>query len=188
MKISAVSDRINRLSTLKKAAIVISGYTIAFLFAVLIVFIYTSLTSGPDRQTYGAMFEFGDTLLFLAAFGAVSTIPTALMLIFLRRNQFFWIIGTVIALSIASTGIIAIGLSALMRRGVALSAGLNLWAALEFPRAFVSPFLATAFGLCALIAPTARFRWLLFTAVCIEAMISTYGFFHWFGPLLLQRR
>ena len=188
MKIPAVWDRINRLSTFTKAAIVIGGYATAFLFALFVVFLYMNATSGPDRQASAGMYDFGDMLLFLAIFGTVSTIPTALMLIFLRRNQIFWIMSSVIALSIASTGITAIALSTLMRRGVALSEGLKMWAALEFPRAFVSPFLATAFGLSALIAPTARFRWLLLVAAFIEMIGSIYGFFHWFGPLLLQRR
>jgi hypothetical protein len=50
----------------------------------------------------------------------------------------------------------------------------------------VSPFLAAAFGLSALVAPEARLRWWLFGAASAEGLSSIYGFFHWFAPLFVR--
>ena len=50
-----------------KAGLVAIGYVAALAVALLVVGMYVARTSGPDRQSYGAMFAFGDSLLFLAA-------------------------------------------------------------------------------------------------------------------------
>jgi hypothetical protein len=57
---------------------------------------------------------------------------------------------------------------------------------LAFPQIFLSPFLAAAFSLSALVAPEARFRWYLFGAASMEGVSSIYGFFHWFAPLFFH--
>jgi hypothetical protein len=186
MQPSSVSDRIRALPALAKVGIVVGGYVAAILFAVCVVSIYISQTSGPDRQSYAAMFDFGDSLLFLAVFGVVSTIPTGLALVFLRQSRAFWVACSVTALAIASTALAAVAVTLLTTQTVALSASLNAWAGLAFPRIFVSPFLAASFGLSALVAPEARFRWFLFGAAGTEGVASVYGFFHWFAPLFFH--
>jgi hypothetical protein len=177
MYLSSVSDRMKALPALAKAGIVAGGYVAAILFAACVVSIYISRTSGPDRQSYAAMFDFGDSLLFLAVFAAVSTIPTGLALVFLRQSRAFWVACSVAALAIASTALAAVAVPLLTTQGVMISACLNAWAGLAFPRIFVSPFLAASFGLSALVAPEARFRWLLFGAAGIEGVSSVYASF-----------
>lgn len=86
------------------------------------------------------------------------------------------------ALLVASTSLATVAVNLLEIQKVALSASLNVWAMLAFPRIFVSPFFAASFGLSALVAPEARFRWYLFGAASIEGVTSVYGFFHWFAP------
>lgn len=55
-----------------KAGLVAIGYIAALAIAFLVTRIYIAATNGPDRQTYGAMFDFGDSLLFLGVFGLAS--------------------------------------------------------------------------------------------------------------------
>jgi hypothetical protein len=54
---------------LARVGLVAGGYAAAFAIAQLAVTLRIAATSGPDRQDYGAMYAFGDPLLFLAVFG-----------------------------------------------------------------------------------------------------------------------
>jgi hypothetical protein len=109
-----------------------------------------------------------------------------LALVFLRRWRAFWVACSIAALGIASTNLAAVVATLLTSQTVALGASLNTLAALAFPRIFVAPFLAASFGLSALFAPKASFRWSLFGAASIEGVGSVYGFFHWFAPLFFR--
>jgi hypothetical protein len=169
-----------------KAGIVGGSYVAAILLAFCAVSIYINQTRGPDRDASAGMYAFGDALLFVAVFGVVSTIPTGLALVFLRQSWRFWVACSIVALVVASTSFAAVAIIVLESQKVALSASLNAWAMFAFPRIFVSPFLAASFGLSALIAPEARFRWYLFSAATIEGVSSIYGFFHWFAPLFFH--
>jgi len=171
------------LTPVAKAGIVVGGYAAAFLFAVSVVWFYVSLTSGPDKDASSGMYACGDSLLFIAVFGIVSIIPTGLALFFLRQYRGFWLAYSVVALLVASTSLATVVITLLEAHKIALSESLNVWAMLAFPRLFLSPFIAASFGLSALVAPGAHFRWLLFGAASIEGVSSVYGFFHWFVPL-----
>jgi len=58
-------------------AAVLAAYAAAFSIACALVYAYAALTAGPDRQTYGAMYGFGDSLLFLALFASPRFLPPA---------------------------------------------------------------------------------------------------------------
>src|SRR5947208_11471265 len=88
-----------------KVASVLGGYVVAFLIASAVVAIYVAATNGADRQTYAAMYDFGDSLLFLAVFGAAAVPATAAALFFLRPYRPFWIALSVAALAIAITAV-----------------------------------------------------------------------------------
>jgi hypothetical protein len=90
-----------------KIGLVGIGYVGAFLVASAIVASYVASTSGPDRQNYGAMFAFGDDVLFLAVFGVASVPPTGAALFFLRPYRSFWRALSIAALAIAATGLAA---------------------------------------------------------------------------------
>jgi hypothetical protein len=179
-------NRIKALPALSKAGLVLAGYFAAMLMSCLAVAVYAILTSGADRDTYGAMFAFGDLFLFAAVFGAVSIFPTGLALYFLRQSRGFWIAAALVGLLVASTSLAEVVVTVLASGKAAVISSQSVWAMLAFPRIFLTPFFAAAFGLAALFAPEPRFRWFLLAAAAIEGISSVYGFFHWFAPMYVD--
>jgi hypothetical protein len=64
------------MKTAAKLGLVGAGYGAALVIASFVVAAYVAGTNGPDRETYGAMFAFGDTLLFLGVF-TLAAVPAA---------------------------------------------------------------------------------------------------------------
>ena len=81
---------------------------IALAVAFALVYVYVSATSGPDRLTYAAMYDFGDSLLFLAIFGVAALPPTGAALFFLRPYPSFWKMSSMGALAMAVTAVAAL--------------------------------------------------------------------------------
>ena len=167
------------LPALTKAGIVVGGYFAAFMLALGVVWIYIERTASPEREASAGMYGFGDLLLFIAVFGMVSAVPTMVTLVLLRRSRAFWIVISIVALALASTSIAEVAATVLAPQST------NLLAMLAFPRIFMSPFLAVAFGLAAWAAPGTRSRWCLLGAAAMEAASAVYGFLHWFMPLFV---
>src|SRR5258706_8120874 len=180
MQLASSLYRMQTLPAVAKAGIVVGGYVVAALLAFCVLSIYISQTSGPDRDASAGMFAFGDSLLFIAIFGIVSIIPTGMALVFLRQSRTFWLACSIAVLAVASTSLVVVAVTVLAPQST------SAWAMLAFPRIFLSPFLAAAFGLSALIAPEARFRWCLIGAASAEGLSSVYGFAHWFAPLFFH--
>src|SRR5262245_20088783 len=90
-----------------KAGIVVAGYVAAVAVAWLVVHIYIAATSGLDRQTYGGMYAFGDSLLFLGVAGVGAVPATGAALFFLRPHRGFWSILSIGGLATAGTAILA---------------------------------------------------------------------------------
>ena len=65
-------------------------------------------TSTPDRQTYAAMYAFGDSLLFLAVFGVAALVPTGAACFFLRPYPAFWRAITTAAIALTVTAAAAL--------------------------------------------------------------------------------
>jgi hypothetical protein len=59
-----------------KVAIVAGGYILALLMAFATVALHTAMTSESGAQPSGGMSAFGDSVLFVAVFGAVGLVPT----------------------------------------------------------------------------------------------------------------
>ena len=93
-----------------KAGIVVAGYVMAVAVAALVVRVYIAATSGPDRQTYGGMYAFGDNLLFLAVAVAAAIPATGAALFFLRPHRGVWKVLSIGGLATAATAILASGL------------------------------------------------------------------------------
>lgn len=184
MQMASLLNRMKALPAAAKVGIVVGGYVTAILLAFGVVSVYVHQTGGSDRTTYGAMYSFGDDLLFIAVFGVISIIPTGSALLFLRQSRSCWFALSLGALVVASTSLGAVVLTAMPSQ--TLSASFTVWSMVAFPRLFVSPFLAVAFGLSALIAPKSRSRWYLFGAASTEGLGSVFGFLHWFAPLFFQ--
>ena len=162
------------MRALAKLGLVGAGYVAAFAIAVAVVAAYIAATSGPDRQTYGAMFAFGDSILFVGVFGVASLAPTGAALFFLRPYRPFWQRLSVVALVVAAT---AVGASADY-----LAAALHVWSIFSVPRLLVTPVFTLFFFVAAVVAPTRGARLALFAATGLEAAIFLGLAILWFGP------
>jgi hypothetical protein len=158
---------------LTKVGLVAAGYVVASVVAFATVAIYVSATSGPDRHTYATMYDFGDSMLFLAAFGIAGMPPTGAALLFLRPHPLFWRVFSIGALVVAATAV------ASLFACIAPSAFGN-WSALAPLRVFLAPLLAALFFLSALFAPTRSFKRTFAIATATEATLFVFVFFTWF--------
>jgi len=164
-----------------KVGLVVAGYVVAFLVAFAVVAIHVAATSGPDRQVYGAMYGFGDDLLFLAVFGVAAVPPTAAALFFLRSYRSFWLVLSVVALAIATTGLVAL-IDYIAPRTADTGSILHTWSALAGLRILSAPLFVLAFLLAGLFAPNRSSRIALLVATATEAAVFAYVAFVWFHP------
>jgi hypothetical protein len=134
---------------LAKITLVGLGYIGALAIAFAAVSLYIACTNSPDRETYAAMFAFGDSLLFLAIFGVAAVLPTGAALFFLRPYRPFWRALSITAVVIATSGVAAFCVLLEMRRTDPNSVA-SVWPAL----AVVAPLFALAFLVSALFAPS----------------------------------
>src|SRR5581483_4601708 len=126
------------MKAITKISLVICGYVVAFAIAFTAMEIYTAMTSGPDRQTYGAMYSFGDSVLFLAIFAVAAVPGTALGLYFLRSYPAFWKVLSAIALCVAGTGVLAI-IAWFGGRLAGINSSLHMLAGFAVLRMFAAP-------------------------------------------------
>jgi hypothetical protein len=169
------------MNALSKVGLVVAGYVAAFLIALAVVAGYVAATKGPDRQTSGGMYAFGDSILFLAVFWVATLPATGVALFFLRSHRLFWIVLSVAALAVAATGPAAwIDYHA----GWTGKAGsiLQVCSFLALLRLLVSPLFALTFSLSVLFAPNRSARLAFIAAAGIEATICIYLVFTWFRP------
>jgi hypothetical protein len=168
-----------------KVGLVVAGYIVAFLIASAVVGIYVASTSGPDRQGYGGMYAFGDSLLFLAVFGVAAVPPTGAALFFPRSYRSFWLALSVAALVIAATGLAAF-IDYVAARTAEADSILHAWSALAVLRILVAPLFALAFFLSVLFAPNRSSRIALLVATVIEAAVFAYVAVIWLHPFRPQ--
>jgi hypothetical protein len=153
-----------------KVAIVGAGYLAALLLAAAAVALNVAWTSGADRQASSGMFAFGDSLLFLAAFGAASVPPTVAGLVFLRPQHSFWRVLAVAALVIAATGLAAFAVC-LAGQAAGASPALRSSSLVAVFRILIAPLAALAFLLSAAIAPLRGPRLALCGATLSEVVV-----------------
>jgi hypothetical protein len=165
-----------------KAGLVAIGFAAAFAIAVLVVRIYVAATSGPDRQTYGTMFAFGDSLLFLAVFGLAAVPATAAGLFFLRPRPTFWTALSIASLAVACTSL-AVLLTYAAPTAFASLSPLHSWFGLAPLRILAAPLFAIFFLLSGLLAPNSSARISLIAAATIEIAVFAYVAFIWSHPL-----
>jgi hypothetical protein len=164
-----------------KAGIVVGGYVAALATASAILAIYVAATSGPDREVYAGMFAFGDSLLFLAAFGVAAVPATGAALFFFRPYAPFWQALSAGALAVATTALAAL-FYYLAPQAAARVAVFRTWSALAPLRVLSAPLLASFFLLSALLAPNRSFKSALAVAGAIEAAVFVCVAFMWFHP------
>jgi hypothetical protein len=164
-----------------KAGLVALGYVAAVAVAWLVVRIYMAATSDIDRQTYGGMSAFGDSLVFLAAFGLAAVPATGAGLYFLRPRRAFWVTLSVASLAVAFTSLAA--LLAYIAPVPASGSVLRSWAQFFPLRILAAPLFALFFLLCGLFAPTRSARVSLYVAGAIETVVFVSVAFTWFYAL-----
>ncbi len=156
---------------LTKVGIVAAGYAGAFAIASAVVALYVAGTAGPDRQTYGAMFAFGDGLLFVAVFGIAATPVTGALLFFLRPYRRIWTAISTAALAIAM--VTFVGFVDHVAPRAFEGSSLHSWMALATLGILGAPLFAGLFFLSALFAPNRSARMSLLVAgtgeVCVFA-------------------
>jgi len=160
------------MGTPVKLAVVAAGYAGAFLAALAIVALYVAATSGPDRQAYGGMYAFGDSLLFLGVFGVAAVPATGAGLYFLRPYVAFWRVLAVGAVTIAVTGLAALWVC-VASRAAGASPALQSWSAFAVLRILVAPLVALAFLVSGAVAPRPA-RIALCGAMISEATVFIY--------------
>ena len=162
----------------RKISLVAAGYIGAFLIATLVVAVYVARTDGPDRQTYGAMYGFGDSLLFLAVFAVSAVLPTGAALYLLRPYRRFWVALSSMALAVASTGLASAVVYTVGRAATGTST-LGSLAGFATLRILVAPVCALGFALSGLLAPARAPRMALFAATFIDAAAFAYVAVTW---------
>lgn len=164
-----------------KAGLVAIGYIAAFAIALLVVSSYVAATSGPDRQSSSGMYAFGDSLLFLAAFGLAAVPATSAALFFLRPRRAFWVTLSVASLAVASTSLAAV-LIYVAPMAFDSRSLLHSWSAFATLRILVAPLFAIFFALSGLFAPNRSARISLMAGATIEMAGFAYVAFTWFRP------
>jgi hypothetical protein len=156
-----------------RAGLVAGGYVAAFAIAWLVVRMYIAATNVPDRQVYGAMYDFGDSLLFLGTLGLAAVPATGAALFFLRGSPAFWKVLSITALAIACTSVAAflIYLAPMMHSPKPVA---NSWSAFASLRILVAPLFALFFLLSWLFAPNRSARIALLAAGLIETAVFGY--------------
>jgi hypothetical protein len=167
--------------TLPRIGLVAAGYVAAFLAASVAVAIRVANTSGPEAQASSGMYAFGDSYLFIAVFGLLALAPTGAALYFLRPYRRVWVVLSIFALCVASTGLAAAALFAFGRHAVAPSA-LATWASLSVLRILLAPILAPAFLVVAIFSPHRSQRFALLGATGMELAVVAFAGFVWFSP------
>ena len=161
-----------------KISTVVAGYVVALLIAYAVVALHVAATSGPDRQGASGMFAFGDSLFFLAAFGATAVLPTGLGLFFLRSHEPFWGVLSPASLPIAGTALLAL-LTYLVTSRSDPESPLQLCPPFSVRRILVSPLFALGFFVSALVAPTRPARLALLGATGLETVAFLVIFLRW---------
>ena len=174
-----------RMTPVAKVAVVAAGYVLALLAAGAAVAVNGAYI--PEPQASGGMQAFGDLLLFIGVFGVLGLVPTGAALFFLRDSHRFWTLLASAGLALALTGVAAATLYVLGSRPGASPAMVH-WAAFSVLRILVSPLLAGALLLAAVLARYPLPRRALAGATLLEAAVSAYAGVSWFLPLVLHAR
>ena len=169
------------MKPLAKLGLVAAGYVVAFGIAAAAVALHVAATSGPDRRTYGAMFAFGDSILFLAVFAIASIPATGVALFFLRPYPRFWRFWSIAGILISATALAA-GIDYFVERAAGPAMARQGWAGYAVLRIFAAPMFGLLFLVSGLVAPRRSSRFALLAASVAEGAAFTYVVFTWIRP------
>jgi hypothetical protein len=167
-----------RVTTLRKIALVLGGYILAFGAALALTWSYIRLTPQVDRVGSSGMTAFGDSFFFLMVFAAASLPATGATLYFLRGSRRFWVALATAAVAVAVTGIVSLLIS-LVPYGAPVLSRLHGWDVVTPLRALAAPFFALLFLLSGLFSPIKGARVALLGATAGEATVFGVTVFRW---------
>lgn len=158
-----------------------AGYVVCGLIASAMVAVRVAATSGPERQSAGGMYGFGDALMFAGVFGVCALVPTGAALLMLRANHPFWKVLSASGLTLAATGVVAAVLFGMNLGGS--TSRFAAWSAFSALRILATPLVALAFLMCAGLSPSRGFRFAFLIAAAVEVAVGVFGamdlFLHW---------
>jgi hypothetical protein len=149
---------VTAMRPLAKTGIVLAGYALALAVACAVLQAYVFLTDNPDRQLLQGMYAFGDSLVFLAAFGLAAVPATGAWLYFLRPYHGFWVFLSGLAMLAALTAATAAFLYVFHSSG---------WSVL---RVLAAPLFSLAFLVAGAFSPLRTARMALLVAGVVEAI------------------
>jgi hypothetical protein len=127
------------------------------------------------------MSAFGDSLVFLGAFGLAALPVTGVALYFLRPYRTFWRTISIAALVVAASGIVT-SMDYVAPAAFQSTPGLRTLMTVASLGIFVAPLFAMLFILSALFATDRFSRRSLLAAAAIEILVCVSVAFVWFGP------
>ncbi len=166
------------LKPASRALLVAAGYLAALVVAVAVVAAF-----GARAEVSDGMAAFGDSLLFLAAFGLAAVPATGAALFFLRPHARFWQGAAIVALGIAATGLGALA-AYLSGRELDTGSVLAAWSSLSPLRLLAAPLFALAFVLAAVFSPSRTCRGMLLAAAAGEAAVFLWVAAEWYRATL----
>lgn len=169
------------LKPLAKLGLVAAGYVVAFGIAAAAVALHVVATSGADRRTYGGMFAFGDSILFLAVFAIASIPATGAALFFLRPYPRFWKFWSIAGILISTTALAA-GIDYFVERAAGPAVARHGWAGYDVLRIFAAPMFGLLFLISGLVAPRRSARFVLLAASVVEAAAFVCVVVSWVRP------
>jgi hypothetical protein len=173
------------MRAVSKVWLVVGGYVLAGVVAWLVTALYIAVTPSVDRQAYGGMSAFGDSLLFLAVFGVAAVPVTGAALYFLRGWPRFWTVISVASLCVAVTAVAAV-LAYVSWSPAAIGSARATWSAVAPIRILVAPLFTGLFALAAIFAPSRAARMRLMAAAVIEAVTFVCLLIVWMRPMMAR--
>jgi hypothetical protein len=167
------------MKPLAKIALVLAAYLAALAIASIVVAIHVAATRGPDRDLYGAMYDFGDLLLFLGVSALAALPASGAALYFLRQRPLFWISLSLATIALAATGVVALT-SMLVPSMNTPAVGLRAWLALSPIRILAAPLFALFFVMAGVMAPARASRRVLFSAAVLEVVAFASVALRWY--------
>lgn len=180
MKLAAVEARLDRLSGAARLGLVGGGYVAALAVAVLALFAFVAVTSGPDRDASSGMHAFADALFFVFVLAGGSVVPTGLLLHFMRAFATPWRVMASVGVAVSISGLLAVANIAQSHTEIGVGSMLAV------PRVLLAPLLLGLFALAGIFAPHRGSRRWLFAAAGVECATSLYGAIHWLVPSLFR--
>lgn len=167
------------LSKNAKISIVISGYFLALLAALTAIYLRHRFLPNDNDTSSPGMSSFSDLILFLAAFGFLAIIPTAVATYFLRTFETFWRYLSYTSVAIPTAGLITGVINTIVSHGerTGSSIGGTFLSLASVLSILGAPLMCIAFLVLAAIAPKADIRRRLFIAAALEVALGAYAIF-----------